>query len=336
MLTRPPLRAPRASAKARPRAAPAAAPPLPPPPGAHLTQPTPTIAPTPSGPFHADDVLAWALLRAFAPWAPRLIRTRDEAEISAADVVFDVGAIYDPSQLRFDHHQKSYTGPWSSAGMVLDWLRAAGHVEERHAAFLRENIVDYVDDVDNGRREPEPGRPCFARIVEAYNRGNQTLADYDLAFHRAAEMALDLLRGLSADHAEREAARSVVIAAMQAAEQSGSNILLLQTYVRWKPAYFEAGGAEHPTDWVIHPGMDGSWRALAIPPSENSFAQKRSLPAAWAGLTDGDLEAATGVPGARFCHKNLCITVFQTFGGLMQAMSGARMLRGPVPSAAPA
>lgn len=293
-------------------------------------------AATHSGPFHADDVLAWALLRAFAPWPLRLVRTRDDAEISASDVVFDVGAVYDPAAMRFDHHQHSYTGPWSSAGMVLDWLRGAGHLQERHASFLRETIVDYVDDVDNGRREPEPGRPCFARIVEAYNRGNQTLADYDAAFGRAADMALDLLRGLSADHAERESARAVVLEAMRSAEAQGSNLILLLDYVRWKPAYFEAGGAKHPTEWVIHPGMDGSWRVLAIPPVENSFGQKRPLPAAWAGLTDGALEAATGVPGARFCHKNLFIAVFETFDGLMQAMEAAGLLRGPRPSAPPA
>jgi uncharacterized UPF0160 family protein len=91
------------------------------------------------------------------------------------------------------------------------------------------------------------------------------------------------------------------------------------------------GGAGHRTEFVIHPGPDGSWRAAAIPPKLDSFAQKRSLPEAWAGLTDADLEAVTGVEGARFCHKNRFITVFETREGLLRAMAGAGMIQGPVP-----
>lgn len=289
-------------------------------------------AATHSGPFHADDVLAWGLLRAFAPFTLPLVRTRDEAVIADAVVVFDVGAVYDPGALRFDHHQHSYTGPWSSAGMVLDWLRSAGHIADPLAALLRENIVDYVDDVDNGRRETDPAVPCFARIVDALNRGRRSAADYDAAFDEAAAVALQIVRGVAADHAEREAARAVVEAAMDAAAASGANYVLLPEYVRWKPAYYAHGGELHPTVWLLHPGMDGSWRALAIPPHEASFAQKRSFPAAWAGLTDEALAAVTGVPGSRFCHKNLFIAVFDDFEALVAAMGGAGLLEGPAPA----
>ena len=50
-----------------------------------------------SGKFHADDVLAWSLLCHFHPngHAFKLNRTRDE-NIIEADIVFDVGGIYDP------------------------------------------------------------------------------------------------------------------------------------------------------------------------------------------------------------------------------------------------
>lgn len=286
---------------------------------------------THNGPFHADDVLAWALVRRFVDADPVLVRTRDEGALAACDLVFDVGGELDPARLRFDHHQHSYTGPRSSAGMVLDWLLLEGRVSPRLGELLRAQLVDYVDDVDNGRREPTPGVPCFARMVDALNRGCADLPAYDAAFRRAGELAAAYVDGIRHDHAEREAARALVLAALADAERAGSNLLVLPEYVRWKPAYYEAGGASHPTEFVLHPGLEGGWRALAIPPGETSFAQKVPFPEAWAGLTDGELEAVVGVKGARFCHKNLFIAVFDGWPSMIASLRAGGLIRGPEP-----
>ena len=286
---------------------------------------------THSGPFHADDVLAAALLRHAVDPALSIERTRDTARIAAADVVVDVGGIFDPASLRFDHHQASYTGPRSSAGMVLDWLVDSGRVSARDGARLREGLVDYVDDVDNGRRTPAPGVPCFAGLVAALARTGGSRGDHDAAFAVAVGMAEALLRGTFDGFAEEDRAEAVVVAAMEAAAAAGSNAMVLGEYVPWKPAYFAHGGASHPTDTVLHPGPDGAWRAAAIPPALDSFAQKRPLPEAWAGLTDDALAAACGVPGARFCHKNRFICVFDTFEHLVAALAHAGHLVGPLP-----
>ena len=48
----------------------------------------------------------------------QLIRTRETELINQADIVLDVGGIYNPSIGRFDHHQNEYQGPLSSAGMI--------------------------------------------------------------------------------------------------------------------------------------------------------------------------------------------------------------------------
>src|SRR5690554_1638978 len=105
--------------------------------------------------------MAWALIRTFFAPDAELVRTRDEARLTEADVVFDVGGVYDPERLRFDHHQNSYTGPLSSAGMVLEWLRETGRVPETLADHLRRRLVDYLDDVDTGRVAPDARVPCF-------------------------------------------------------------------------------------------------------------------------------------------------------------------------------
>lgn len=285
-----------------------------------------TIA-THNGSFHADDVLAVALLRAFVDPKASVTRTRDPALLDQADVVVDVGAVFDPGTRRFDHHQASYQGPLSSAGMVLRWLDERGHVDAALARFLDDSVVTYVDDVDNGRREPTAGVPCFATMVAAANRGAETLAEFDAHFERAVAMAMVLVDGLRAEHAELVEARDVVRQAMEHAEQTDSNAMRLSRYVRWKPPYFAMGGADHPTDFVILPGLDGSWRVVCIPPREGSFAQKTPLPESWAGLTDDALVEACGVPGARFCHKNRFIAVFDTESHLRQALTEAGLLR---------
>jgi uncharacterized UPF0160 family protein len=54
-----------------------------------------------------------------------VVRTRDEAELAKCDIVVDVGAVYDPARLRFDHHQRGfeesldgYSTKLSSAGLI--------------------------------------------------------------------------------------------------------------------------------------------------------------------------------------------------------------------------
>lgn len=68
------------------------------------------------------------MLKLLPEWTDAVVvRTRDEAELAKCDVVVDVGGIYDPATLRFDHHQKtfhdtlseeSFSTRLSSAGLV--------------------------------------------------------------------------------------------------------------------------------------------------------------------------------------------------------------------------
>jgi uncharacterized UPF0160 family protein len=284
-----------------------------------------TIA-THSGPFHADDVMATALLRVFVDADATVVRTRDPARMEPADVVIDVGGRFDPEARRFDHHQASYTGDRSSAGMVLDWLAETEQIDAPLAETLRTGLMDYLDAVDNGRTAPQAEVPCFPRLVDALNQTADTQEAFDEAFERAATVARWFLEGLVAGQRKIERAEQVVRQAMEDAEQAGRNVLYLDAYHSWKKPYFDHGGATHPTEFVLFPGTDGSWRVVAIPPEYGDFAQKRSFPESWAGLTGEALEAATGVAGSVFCHKNRFIAVFQTRDGALEAMRSHGLL----------
>ena len=46
------------------------------------------------------------------------------------------------------------------------------------------------------------------------------------------------------------------------------------------------------------------WGMQAVPVSPDSFENRQDLPASWAGCTGAELEAASGVDGAIFCHSS--------------------------------
>jgi len=57
--------------------------------------------------FHCDEVTAVAILGFLHPEI-KIIRTRDPEKINKATFVVDVGGIYNPSALRYDHHQDDW------------------------------------------------------------------------------------------------------------------------------------------------------------------------------------------------------------------------------------
>jgi len=73
-----------------------------------MTEP-PTIA-VHGSKFHCDDATAVALLR-HLPWLKdaKVIRTLDNAVLSSATVVADIGGEYDHKKHRYDHHQKGFS-----------------------------------------------------------------------------------------------------------------------------------------------------------------------------------------------------------------------------------
>ncbi|KAL8718254.1 MAG: hypothetical protein Q9225_004592 [Loekoesia sp. 1 TL-2023] len=87
---------------------------------------SPPLIGTHNGHFHADEALAVYLLRLLPAYTPSsLLRTRDPSLLSECHTVVDVGGEYDPSQNRYDHHQRTFSTTFpnrntklSSAGLI--------------------------------------------------------------------------------------------------------------------------------------------------------------------------------------------------------------------------
>ncbi len=101
--------------------------------------------------FHADDVFAVAMLGMVNPNF-ELIRTRDSEILAAgmADplaVVLDVGGVYNPQMLNFDHHQDVEL--MSAAGLIFEHFKSDICPEEAQPFFAE--FVRAIDLIDTNR-----------------------------------------------------------------------------------------------------------------------------------------------------------------------------------------
>ncbi len=266
---------------------------------------------THSGTFHADDVFAFSILRE-ALGTFDFTRTRDTALIDAADLVFDVGGVYDIARGRYDHHMRDLPRrpdgtPYSSVGLI--WRDFGRNALPNLAPGIDEDLLDVVwqdidngfvlaiDQADNGVASVSQGH--LSLLIEAFNptwAGDQS---YDDAFLEAADFARGILfRACRQAHAEAQAQSSVLSAARKAQDP---RIIVLNRKLPWEKAVFEGGLRD--LLFIIYPNEDTtSWYCRTVPPEPNSFGQRLSLPEAWRGLQEEEFSRIAGIADGVFCH----------------------------------
>lgn len=284
---------------------------------------------THSGTFHADDVMAYAVLSRLFPQAS-LVRTRDAAVLDALrrdDIAFDVGASYSHEARRYDHHmsdgpKREDGSPYSSVGLVWKhyghaFLAAVlgggdGLLAEGVWNAVDRSLVREIDLLDNGVGTMTG--TDFPALVDDFNPAwDAAGAAPDAAFVDAARLAAGIMERRVAAAAAAERAFDIAMKAAREAEDP--RIVVLPCSMPWERAIFRGGFAE--ALYVVYPRPDGaSWFCSAVPPEPGSFAQRKPLPLEWAGLRDGDLEKATGTTGAIFCHPARFVCGASTFEGI--------------------
>jgi len=309
------------------------------------------VAVTHNGRFHADDVFAAAILKLLHGDRIIIERTRTVAVIDTADIVFDVGMVFDAQRRRFDHHQegapqRSSGVPYSSAGLL--W-REFGHELLAQIAFsnatkgqleaawekLDQTLFLTIDKLDNGIGAPMAGdiSTLVAQINPTFLEGD----DFDNSFTEAVEFAkAHLSRFVANVHAEvviapqhrarllaHARANSVAEAAIRAAAAvtDDPRVIILEQNLPFREAVFRIGLDD--LRYVISPSSTpGQWGLEAVPVDPTSFASKRSLPASWAGLSPAELQQLSGVKDALFAHRG---RFFAAAGSREGALSLARL-----------
>jgi uncharacterized UPF0160 family protein len=281
---------------------------------------------THSGRFHADDCIAYAVLcLALGLSNPgedhMLFRTRDPAVLQSADIVWDVGGEYNPSNKRYDHHQNGAPvredgSPYSSVGLVwrhygraaVQAILARSGVQELSDEVLRSmadevdrEVIKEIDLLDNGV-VASAGSLGLISILDDFN-SSWDHPDASLAgFIAAAEVAKGVLERRTETIRARMAAADIV--ARSAAVGSDPAILELAVGMPWQSAVFELG---LPCVYAVFPVRPDEWMVSTLPTQPGGMEPCVPFPSEWAGLRDAELQARSGIPDAVFVHRGLFV-----------------------------
>lgn len=285
---------------------------------------TPLRIVTHSGTFHADELLATAALEIFFKGVPyEVIRSRDEEVIKSGDYVLDVGFVYDPATHRYDHHQKGGAGarangvPYSSFGLVWQNFgkEICGSAEVAEAIDRR--LVQPIDMADNGMEVHIPTSAVHPyilhNIVMAFRPTWKEGGSCDAQFKEMVTFMKRLLeREITMERDNQEGA-SLVEQFYQAAPDK--RLIVLDSQYPWHNVL-----ARHPEPlYVVKPKhYSTKWEIECVRTDTLSFANRKSLPEAWAGLNDGQFIAATGIADAVFCHNQRYVAVTETKEGALK------------------
>lgn len=274
---------------------------------------------THSGAFHADEVTACALLLHFEMIdRDQIIRTRDMARLDSCDFVCDVGGVYAPDDRRFDHHQSSYEGGLSSAGMVWKYLRKENIVSSELYHYFLDQFIKGVDEIDNGKSKPVIGHASFSQVVSSFVPPSYeaTEEEFNRAFDEALEFVLGYIGRMERKFKYIEGCKEEVKEIMEKMHEC----LVFDKPMSWLEPFFALGGDSHPAEFLIMP-TGSHWKLRGIPPTyERRMEVRRPLPEEWAGLLMGDLEKVTNIPGSIFCHKGRFVSVWATKEAAMKAL----------------
>jgi len=274
---------------------------------------------THSGGFHADELLSSVILTRLFPEA-KIVRSRAPEWITPGSdrIIYDVGGAYDAEKQIFDHHQRGAPlredeAPYSSFGLIWkhygrDYLAAmnipTAHIDALHASFDKSFVLP-IDLMDNGALSPSSAGPLagltLSSLLETLkpNFDDKEEGADDRAFHAALAIARAFVEAGIGKRAAKLRAETLVLEAI--AEAGEGRVLELPMGMPFRPAIVKAG-ADHLL-FVVHPRDGKDWCVTGIRKADDGFELRADLPKSWAGLTNGDLEAASGVKGATFCHN---------------------------------
>ncbi|KAH3685278.1 hypothetical protein WICPIJ_003752 [Wickerhamomyces pijperi] len=294
---------------------------------------------THSGSFHADESLAVYMLRLLPRYGRgELTRSRDPKDWEAADIVVDVGAVYDGVKF-FDHHQRGFTETFddkhstklSSAGLIykhfgkeiitqLTSVKEEAVLDLLHVKIY-EDFIEAIDANDNGINKFETEHPSAPRFKDRaitlpsivsnlnplWNEDNS-----DAAFDAKFSIACQIMGNVFVDVVKNVGlswlpAKQIVLQTInrRLEDHKSGKILIFDQFVPWKEHLFELEkelGIEGEILYALFEDSGKNWRIAAVPKAASSFESRKALPEKWRGLRDDVLSEASGVEGCVFIH----------------------------------
>lgn len=270
--------------------------------------------------FHADDVTAYAILKEVLTkrgetW--ELVRSRDPEIIATGDIVFDVGDIYDASIHRYDHHQRGHAGTrengilYASAGLIWKHFGMELCSHETVWSQIDKGIISELDAVDNGQNYigellfKDTGYASLGMHVANFETQTfGTPSDPDQLLQEF-EQASEFMRGIlsrsikSCEILEKAFQDATVIYKNSEDKQV---IVFDKNYSR--PIWKRLGAYPDPIFAVYYNTDSDYWKVEAIPVRPTVMDSRKLAPDSWRGLSGKELQKASGISDATFCHSS--------------------------------
>ena len=279
---------------------------------------------THAGVFHADEVLATAILEcAFGDID--VFRA-----IAVPDCLPESAIVYDIGGGPLDHHQQEGSScrangiPYASSGLV--WRaygkKALGSLSDadRIHSFVDDALVSRIDAADNGAMAHfvnEPHIPLtVTEVVSGFNPIGGDGESYNNAFLEAVKWMRAVL-----DNSIRSAIASISAEAEvnRAIERAVDGLLILDGYRPWKRVLADSEDPKVGSiTAAIYPSVRGGFNWQVACEARESASLRFLAPQGWWGKEGEELQRACGVDDALFCHRSGFIGGAKTKAGAIR------------------
>ena len=282
-------------------------------------------ASTHNGRFHADEIFALAVLKLVYPDL-EIVRSRDQNVYKTADIIVDVGHVYDPDNLIFDHHQRSFTLkresgiPYASFGLVWKQYGELLCGSSKTSEYIDNVIVQAIDADDNGIDIYETkidgvGFHTLSDIIESFVPRHVDEDDkVQVGFNRALNFAISYMKKQVKLAKELfEVALPNIRNAIKVAEDP--RILVFQMFDKTWLKFISRESKE--ALFVIFPTHRSTWAIRSIPRDGKKFEYGKLLPEEWGGRQK-NFAAISDVHDALYCHNGCFLAEAKSIGGAIR------------------
>jgi len=265
---------------------------------------------THNGKFHADDVMATAILRLLLGDI-KVTRTRDEDILKKLDLVYDIALG------EFDHHQlnkkiRENNIPYAACGLIWKEFGARviqtfnSQLEETNISsifdYVDKNLVQGIDAADNGMNiKSEIKVTTISDIIQSFNPTWDSKDSKDDAFEEAAQYAAEVLKRIINRQISVIKARIIVDDAFQT--RTMNEIMILKIGCPWLQHLLKID-VNSEVLFVISPGdRNGDYKIQAVKKAVDSFETRKDLLETIRGKSSEEINSIIKIKDAIFCHK---------------------------------
>ncbi len=265
---------------------------------------------THSGKFHADDVMATAMLRLLLGDI-KVTRTRDEKILKTLDLVYDI------SLGEFDHHQlnkeiRENNIPYAACGLI--WREFGSRVLQKFDSQLEEhdiislfdfvdkNLVQGIDAADNGIDiKSDIKATTISDIIQNFNPAWDSDDSIDEAFEEAAQYATVVITRIIKRQISVIKARVIVNEAFE--NRTINEIMILKNGCPWLHHLLKID-INNEVLFVISPDeANGEYKVQSVKKNVDTFESRKDIVESIRGKSRDEINSIIKIDDAIFCHK---------------------------------